>query len=35
MALNDIPVILSHYKLMITEAPCVKMKELDGGRWSP
>lgn len=35
MALNDIPVILSHYKLMITEAPCVKMKEIDGGRLVP
>ncbi len=35
MALNDIPVILSHYKLMITEAPCVKMRELDGGQLVP
>jgi hypothetical protein len=35
MALNDIPVILSHYKLMITEAPCVKMRELDGGQMVP
>ncbi|MCR3746897.1 hypothetical protein [Lentzea californiensis] len=35
MALNDIPVILSHYKLLITEAPCVKMRELDGGQLVP
>ncbi|MGZ3142508.1 hypothetical protein ACVDFE_11035 [Lentzea chajnantorensis] len=35
MALNDIPVILSHYKLLITEAPCVKMRELDGGQMVP
>ncbi|MEU3649424.1 hypothetical protein AB0E59_39040 [Lentzea sp. NPDC034063] len=35
MALNDIPVILTHYKLLVTEAPCVKMRELDGGQLVP
>lgn len=35
MALNDVPVILSHYKLMITEAPCVKMRELGNGQTVP
>ncbi|SDN55288.1 hypothetical protein [Allokutzneria albata] len=35
MALTDIPVHLGHYRLMVTEAPTVKMRESEGGVLTP
>jgi hypothetical protein len=35
MALQDIPVYLGGYRLLVTEAPCVKMRELDNGDQMP
>lgn len=35
MALQDLPVMLGGFKLMITEAPSVKLKELEDGSMTP
>src|SRR4030088_195680 len=35
MALQDIPVYLGGYRLLVTEAPCAKMRELENGDQIP